>query len=306
MKIDITTIPTDLVSIKEQKGYKVLKYKNKVFYNNLWDKHPILKECRGMVLDAENNVVAWPFTKVFNIGENGTKFPELPFCLVDKKNGFLGVLSIGKEGGLLFSTTGSLESEFVDMWRAMFWDYAQSKILDQDFVDLKLHLYNILTHTTLMFEVCHPADPHIIKEDHGIYLIGGRSKSTQGMLLETELDIIADIFGWKRPEWCMVYTKEVLDQLLSGCQHEGFMVRDFNGNIVAKYKSKNYLRRKLLTRCSEDKIALLYNMCIKELFEVGLEEEFVQIVTELRYSYTAEQWASMSQAERLKVLDNLD
>ena len=305
MKIDITTIPAGLVSIKEQKGYKVLKYKNKVFYNNLWDTHPIIKECRGMVLDVENNIVAWPFTKVFNIGENGTKFPELPFCLVDKKNGFLGVLSIGTDGEFLFSTTGSLESEFVDMWRDMFWDYTQSKILDRDFVDLKLHLYNILTHITLMFEVCHPADPHIIKEDHGIYLIGGRSKSNQGMLLETELDIIAGIFGWKRPEWRMVYTKEVLDKLLSECKHEGFMVRDFNGNIVAKAKSSHYLRRKLLARCSENKISQIYNMGIEDLFEVGLEEEFVQIVTELRYRYTAEQWASMSQAERLKVLDNL-
>lgn len=304
MKIDITNIPTDLVSIKGQKGYKVLKYKNKVFYNNLWDKHPILKDCRGMVLDAENNIVAWPFTKVFNIGENGTKFPELPFCLVDKKNGFLGVVTEFK-GRALFSTTGSLDSEFVGMWRDMFWHYSQSKILDQDFVDFEAHLFNILACTTLMFEVCHPADPHIIKEDHGIYLIGARSKSTQGMFLETELDIIADIFGWKRPEWRMVYTKEVLDKLLSECQHEGFMVRDSEGNIVAKYKSKNYLRRKLLARCSENKIARLYNMGIEELFEVGLEEEFVQIVTELRYRYTAEQWASMSQAERLKVLDNL-
>ena len=125
------------------------------------------------------------------------------------------------------------------------------------------------------------------------------------MLLETELDIIAGIFGWKRPEWRMVYTKEVLDKLLSECKHEGFMVRDFNGNIVAKAKSSHYLRRKLLARCSENKISQIYNMGIEDLFEVGLEEEFVQIVTELRYRYTAEQWASMSQAERLKVLDNL-
>lgn len=302
MKIDITTIPTDLVSIKEQKGYKVLKYKSKVFYNNLWDKHPILKECRGMVLDVENNIVAWPFTKVFNIGENGTKFPELPFCLVDKKNGFLGVLSIGTDGEFLFSTTGSLESEFVDMWREYFRWFTNEKAITL----LKPYMRRNFI-KSLMFEVCHQDDPHIVKETHGIYLIGARTEFGN-MLSEKELDYMRDSItnAWKRPNSTWIYNHKQADELLKNCQHEGFMVRDSEGNIVAKYKSKNYLRRKLLARCSENKIALLYNMGIEELFEVGLEEEFVQIVTELRYRYTAEQWASMSQAERLKVLDNLD
>lgn len=295
MKFNLNTIPQALIRVKQYEELKVVKYQNKVFYDNLWNVNPLLKECRGLVLDNENNIVSHPFTKVFNIGENGTKFPELPFCLVDKKNGFLGVITEFK-GNAIFSTTGSLHSEYVVMWRDMFWDYAQFKILDQA---LMLTLSNLLANTTLMFEVCHQADPHIIKEDHGIYLIGARSKSTQGMLLETELDIIADIFGWKRPEWRMVYTKEVLDKLLSECKHEGFMVRDFNGNIVAKAKSSHYLGMKFLARCGKAKADKLYNASVEKLFSIGLEEEFVPVVDAIKASYTQEEWLSISEQNRL-------
>lgn len=298
MKLDITTIPAELLHIKEQKGYKVVKYRNKVFFKNLWT--PLLQECRGLILDQEDNIVAWPFTKVFNIGENGTTFPALPYELVEKKNGFLGVVSIGTDGELLFSTTGSLESEFVDMWR----DYFYKHTTPEGVRDLMMGLMGESV-ISVMFEVCHPNDPHIVKEDHGIYLIGARY-ITGNMADEAVLDLLAKSQGtWKRPEHFMCRSQEQVDELLKNCQHEGFMIRDVDGNIVAKYKSKNYLRRKLLARCSATKIAQLYDMDIEELFKVGLEEEFIHIVAELRNRYSAEQWASMSQVDRLNVLDNL-
>ena len=45
---------------------KVVKYKRKVFYNNLWT--PELELCRGLVLDTNDNIVALPFTKIYNYG----------------------------------------------------------------------------------------------------------------------------------------------------------------------------------------------------------------------------------------------
>lgn len=288
MKFELNTVPKDLIKVKESNGLKVVKYQNKVFYNNLWNAHPLLKECRGLVLDQENNIVAHPFTKVFNIGENGTTFPKFPFSLVDKKNGFLGVLS-RYDGEHLFSTTGSIDSEFVTMWKDMF-------MQNTDINSTDLHM--LTNRVTLMFEVCHPNDPHIIKEEIGIYLIGARSKAGR-MLLESELDAIASLFAWKRPKWRMVYNQEELDKLLSGCKHEGYMVRDFDGNIVAKAKSSHYLGMKFLARCSKNKADKLYNASVETLFSIGLEEEFVPVVEAIKSAYTQEEWLSMSEQNRL-------
>lgn len=55
------------------KGLSVLKYDRKVFFNNLWNKDKRLLDCRGIVVDENNNIISYPFTKVFNLFENGTK-----------------------------------------------------------------------------------------------------------------------------------------------------------------------------------------------------------------------------------------
>lgn len=63
-------------------GLKIYKYARKVFYNNLWHLSPRLLECRGIVVGNEGNVVAWPFTKVFNLGENSTNLPDSKLVLL--------------------------------------------------------------------------------------------------------------------------------------------------------------------------------------------------------------------------------
>ena len=57
----------------EFSGLSVLKYSRKVFYDNLWNKDKRLLDCRGMVVDSDDNIVVWPFTKVFNLYENNVK-----------------------------------------------------------------------------------------------------------------------------------------------------------------------------------------------------------------------------------------
>ena len=59
----------NLVTMKQQSnGYYVLKYKNRVFYKNLWT--PELLECRGTVVDENFNIIQRPFTKIYmNVGQ---------------------------------------------------------------------------------------------------------------------------------------------------------------------------------------------------------------------------------------------
>jgi len=56
-----------LVSMKlAGDGIYVLKYKKRVFYDNLWNDY--IAECRGTIVDADFNLVAYPFTKIYNLG----------------------------------------------------------------------------------------------------------------------------------------------------------------------------------------------------------------------------------------------
>ena len=97
MTIDSTSMKTfvlsnpNLVSMKPTgNGLFVLKYKKKVFFNDLWNDY--LEECRGTIVDADFNVVSRPFTKVYNYGVE-TRAPKLPDSTLvtayRKVNGFM-------------------------------------------------------------------------------------------------------------------------------------------------------------------------------------------------------------------------
>ncbi len=89
-----------LVSIKSYPegayaGLRVVKYSKKVFYKKQWNQYPILEELRGLVLDSEGNIIAYPFTKLYNYGENDAFVErDKEVTAVRKINGFLGVLSV--------------------------------------------------------------------------------------------------------------------------------------------------------------------------------------------------------------------
>ena len=48
----------------EFKGLSVYKYSRKVFFDNLWGLDERLKDCRGIVVDENNEIISYPFTKV--------------------------------------------------------------------------------------------------------------------------------------------------------------------------------------------------------------------------------------------------
>ena len=68
---------------------------------------------------------------------------------------------------LLVSTTGSVDSPFVDM--AM--EYINQV---EDGMETMCEFYKGYT---WLFECCHPNDPHIIQQEPGLYLLGCRRKS---------------------------------------------------------------------------------------------------------------------------------
>lgn len=78
-------------------------------YERIWN--DITLQCRGLILNADYEVVARPFLKFFNLGETENQLiPDEPFEVYEKMDGSLGILYF-LEGKPYIATRGSFNSE---------------------------------------------------------------------------------------------------------------------------------------------------------------------------------------------------
>lgn len=262
-------------------GLSVFKYSRKVFYDNLWELDSRLMEARGIVLDSDDNIIVWPFRKVFNYQENGTTIGEEQLCSVVRKvNGFLGCVTKTEKYGTLYSTTGTLDSDF-------------AKLVAKHVDDSQL-----VTGVTYLFEICDENDPHIVHENVGAYLIGIRFLNTGGMVSEKALDSVAEVRGFKRPEVTTTTFANVL-QMSRTVQHEGFMV--YSGKTALKIKSKHYLAKKFLMRMSDGKVDGMFTN--PNIVKQTIDEEFYDIVDYITTHFMQEVWQEMSDQQRRQIIE---
>lgn len=87
----------------------IYNYTPKAQYDRIWNEATLV--CRGLILDADRNVVARPFPKFFNLGEvEDQALPNEPFEVYEKMDGSLGVL-YWANGEPHMATRGSFASE---------------------------------------------------------------------------------------------------------------------------------------------------------------------------------------------------
>lgn len=267
------------------KGLSVLKYSRKVFFDNLWHLDERLLECRGIVVDEDDNVIVLPFKKVFNLGENNTKVdPELMVTCPRKVNGFMAAATLTDKYGLIVSTTGTLDSEFAEIARK--------------WVE-KGNTSDMNKGCTYLFEICDPSDLHIVEETAGAYLIGLRWHNKEKHLSSEEpLDLLAPFYGYKRPEVLECKFKDLpLD-----IKHEGYMIRDsLTGKTLCKIKSNYYLVKKALIRMGKNRASLMFNNPLE--FRKQIDEEFYDLHQYILDNYTLEQYTSFNQEERRNIFD---
>ena len=259
----------------------VLKYKKKVFYDNLWN--DFIAECRGTIVDADFNVVSRPFTKIYNYGIE-KEAPVLPLdTLVDvyrKVNGFM-VAVTWHNGELLVSTTGSTSGDYVAMARELI-DVAR-------FSNVCRQWYN----TTFMFECVHTRDPHIVPELEGMYLLGYRPKdwNSRVMIDSKILRMLELEFGTRPVEHSVMSVGRMLE-VVKSVRHEGFVFYTKDG-VSAKIKSPYYLTSKWVARNPRtDKLVNLQND-IKQ----NLDEEFYPLVDAIRANIV--EYTAMDEQARL-------
>lgn len=273
------------------RGMFILKYANKVFYNNLWCDE--LQNMRGTVVDKDYKVLQRPFTKIFNYGENNTRIDrDEPVKAVEKINGFMVAASWVDGHGLLVSTTGSLTSDFVDLGRR--WIEKYPLLLEQIEKNSRL---------TYLFECVDESDPHIIDEEVGLYLIGTRFKAwnvPNHHHTEEQLDELAMIVGVKRPKHYTYNRFSDLIQDLKTVKHEGFVVWGLETGKELKLKSPFYLATKFIGRLNDSRLLRLLEHPdeIKKI----IDEEFYGIIDHVQHNLDS--FMVLTKQERIEYVRN--
>lgn len=273
-------------------GLSVLKYSNSVFWSNRWSEDSRLLDCRGMVVDQDDNVIIWPFTKIFNRFENDTDLPlDQKVTCVRKVNGFMAAATIYK-GELLVSTTGTLDSDFVDLARK----YLQN---------FNFNAINFPEDYTFIFEICDNTDPHIVEEKEGAYLIGARDLALNGVMAsEGQLDQMAEATGFLRPTWNVMNFGDVVKNV-KRVTHEGYVIRSLDtdtefSDLLMKIKSPHYLTKKFFMRGGVKKCEAIWDHGdrVKQI----VEEEYYPLVDFIKTTFTKDQWLGMNDQARGTVI----
>lgn len=121
----------------------IYNYSNRVQFDKMWNEITLM--CRGLILDKEQNIVARPFQKFFNLEEwtnQGKKLPDMAFKVYEKLDGSLGILYwIGDTPYL--ATRGSFTSEQALMGTDLLHSPCYKKLWDK--IDkTKTYLFEIL------------------------------------------------------------------------------------------------------------------------------------------------------------------
>lgn len=283
-----------LVSMKkqEQNGeeFYIFKYRNKVFYKNLWNEDNALLESRGIVFNSNGLIVQLPLRKVFNLNENGTRVdPNRKVYGCRKVNGFM--LAVTKhDGKLLFSTTGSLTSDYVELGKKVFINQCGDDVVN-----------DISPDYTYVFEICDPSDPHIVEEDGGVYLLGIRDKHTGRMVSPSVCERFARHIGAFEVR-SLVLSAGYFIEGLASVEHEGYMLYDYETHEpLVKLKSPYYLSKKAIMRLGKGKIGMMFSN--PDQFKKRIDEEFYSFVDHVLTEYDEDEWRGMTDQERRIVIE---
>lgn len=263
-------------TVKTDGIFDTFKYSRKVMYENLWNKVPGILECRGHVYDNRNgNLVQAAPTKSFNYGENGwwsDVADDTPVVMYKKYNGFMAAVT-KYEDQILVSTTGSTTSDYVRMAKeklSMGW------------------LNNLTGKCTVLYEVIHEDDPHIVDEGQARAVYLGVREKTNGM--------------WHPFNVIEFTTFKQAYEIAAYDQGEGFMVyKEGDTSSVCKLKTPYYVGKKILMRMTPKKVRDLYSGIMPE----RLPLMWYTRIHAITKNFSEEQWVAMDAQARRKFLEDM-
>lgn len=231
-----------LLSQMEQEGYvrrqkhptlplSILNYSEQAQFDKRWNE--VTLQCRGLILDAEGNVVARPWKKFFNYGEGRLKIDDtMPVEVTDKMDGSLGILWRLNGAGMSWeaiATRGSFTSEQAIHASRIWTDRYSGQINDE-----------VIDEYTFLFEIIYPQNRIVLNYgDMDDLVLLGAVHIERGYYLGP--NEAAGILGWPGPV-TQVFEYSNIAQAFAADPRpnaEGFVVR--SGTEIVKIKQVDYV-----------------------------------------------------------------
>jgi RNA ligase len=299
MKLD-QLLDIDFLRMMIQKGYvreqhhpkeplTIYNYSHAAQYDRLWNE--VTRQCRGLIVDDDDNVVARPWPKFFNYGEHAEDEFDLSAEVVvrDKLDGSLGILypSLSTTSGFAIATRGSFTSEQAVRGTEMLQGY------------LTQPRWTPLPGVTYLFEIIYPENRIVID-------YGGRSELVLlGIVDNDSGDTDHGDTTWPGPVAPFIWAETLAEALALPPRpnSEGVVVRFKDTKLMIKLKQDDYVAlHRIVTGLSERTVweHLSSGQPIEELLRplpeefvswvtdvsIGLCHEFVEITTDAQSTYS--------------------
>jgi RNA ligase len=236
----------------------VYNYTAKAQYSETWN--AATTQCRGLIVDSDNTVVARPFPKFFNHDPNVRLSGAVE--ITEKLDGSLGILYPASDNEYAIATRGSFDSEqalhATALWQSHFSDFKPDKSW------------------TYLFEILYPENRIVV--DYGdlddLVLLGAIEIATGRDIPLTE---VASTWPGSVVRTTQHTSLEDLLQQRAAPNSEGFVVRYAESGTRVKVKHDEYVRiHKIVTEVSERRVweALSSGQSVESWIEAVPDETF--------------------------------
>lgn len=217
------------IKVDKYDNLNLFNYTQECQYAAEWTPTEVI--CRGLVISDEGEVVARPFDKFFNWLEGGRRASGHIVSITEKIDGSLGIL-YRHNGKYKITTRGKLQSD-------------QAKLATDLLYYGGYKLRTIPDNLTLMFEIIHPNDKHIVPygNEEQLYLLAARDRFT-GKYINTFPDLIniGEECQFPLPKF---YSFNSIDDIIDAAHHlspdhEGWVI-EFSDKSRWKVKGDRYL-----------------------------------------------------------------
>lgn len=209
----------------------------------------LLRNCRGLTLDNNGNVITRGFQKFFNYKqledyEDYTEdFKEkfsrgIPknkkITAIEKLDGTLILLSVYKDN-FIVSTTSSTNTEYSEKALVYFNNLENKK-------EIKEYITN--NNITLAFEYTSPNNLIVVRYKEEKYtLIGIHENITGKRFTQQETDVVAKQLNFNRPKYLITTLNELILLQQNEKDSEGYVIENIYNNLI-KFKTEDWFKIK--------------------------------------------------------------
>jgi len=236
---------------------RIINYTEKAQYDNEWNK--VTARCRGLIISSDGTIIARPFDKFLNYGQNQADvlLMDEPVVVTDKMDGSLGILWSykGQQG---IATRGSFTSEQAIHATAL-WK--------------EKYNFQVAPMWTYMFEIVYPQNRIVLNygDMDELVLLGVRDIEEGDVLLPNE------VVTWRGPR-TQTFSYGTLREALAAPQRpnaEGFVVYFPNLDYRIKVKQEDYVAlHKIVTGLTKRRVweNLVEGQTLVDLIELVPDE----------------------------------